>query len=545
MLIVVPTDQQRSQYIEGLREDLIMLGLPSREIQRCDNQAGWVIKECHQNTSEIFIAGVQSISSNPGYYADLMSKGRWLVVADEFHHYGDENTWGKSIKELPCEVIMGMSATPIRADEQPTIFGDLNFDVSVSVKDAYEEGAVKRIEARIGDYFVSFSSQEDPEPQNYMMSDMVNIWGKTDGTTSSISAYEIKKGIRYHDKYVSEIFLQVLSLWNEYESKWPGQNQILVFAMSCRHAEMVTNLINDIAFPGYPSPFADWIGVGEGLVGARTDKENADILTRFQDNKLPCLVQVNKAGEGFNNKRCSIGLFLDLVGDTPMKRQHIGRFMRVNPKALDQASVIFVSEDSPARTVLEDIESAFKPKDDETGPATKPGGGGGGGKDGSIPDVFIIDTQFESERIVYPYGSPEKAMAKYLEKAPIHVRDIYDKISPDDAMAIFKEEVEKWLKEEQRKREPVLTEEQKRKQVSEQVKRNTGMLAAIVAKKRYGKSAQKSVMGDLMRLINSQWKRKYSGHSDMTIEDLKSKNQWLQSIAEEVQEKGIPTWLNL
>ncbi|MFZ9069514.1 MAG: helicase-related protein, partial [bacterium] len=100
--------------------------------------------------------------------------------------------------------------------------------------------------------------------------------------------------------------------------------------------------INDMAFPGLPEPFADWIGVGEAS-DKRSPQQNEDILQRFQDNKLPCLVQVNKAGEGFNNKRCSIGLMLDMVGDTPQKRQHIGRFLRVNPDAPETDAVILLA----------------------------------------------------------------------------------------------------------------------------------------------------------------------------------------------------------
>ncbi len=546
MLIVVPTDQQRTQYIDGLYEDLETLGLKAKGIHRCDNQSSWVIKEADQNKAEIFVAGVQSICANPGYYADLMNKGRWLVVADEFHHYGSENSWGKSILDLPYSVILGMSATPVRSDQKLTIFGDSDFDVTVTIPDAYLEKAVKRIQGRVGNWMVSYSTADDPEPQNFTTKDLIDAYG-IDGTSpASISAYEIKKGIRYHDKYVSEIFLQVLELWNQYEAKWPKQNQILVFAMSCRHADMVAKLINDIAFPGYPKPFADWIGVGEGLAGNRSDSENKKILAQFQANELPCLVQVNKAGEGFNNKRCSIGLFLDLVGDTPTKRQHIGRFMRVNPAAPGQSSVIFVSEDSPAKSLLENIAEEFGLPPDGEAQQKKIGNGGGEGVQLVIPDVFIIDTEFESERVVYPYGSPEKAMEQYIQNSSEEVRQAYAALPHDTALEAFKSMVEPWLKEEHKRKNPPLTEEQKRKQIADQVNRNVGMLASITLRKRYGKSWPKSACGDMHKLINGRWKRECgTGHSDMTTEELMAKNNWLQGLAENVNKGMIPTWLSI
>lgn len=553
VLFVVPTDQQRSQYVEGLREDFTFLEIPFTKIQRCDNKAGWVIKESHTNSSEIFVAGVQSIVADPGYYADLMSKGRWLVVADEFHHYGEDNTWGEAIKNLSYEVILGMSATPFRADNTPTIFGSADFDIQVSVQDAYEEGAIKRIEAWIGDYAVSFSTQDAPDQyDNFLMSEMAAKFGVGDNSVSEISSYEIQKGVRYSTKYVSEIFLQVLSLWNSYESKWPNQNQILVFAMSCRHAEMIAGLINNIAFPGYPQPFADWIGVGQGLSGARSDKENADVLARFQDNKLPCLVQVNKAGEGFNNKRCSIGLFLDLVGDTPTKRQHIGRFMRVNRAAPDQTSVIFISEDSPAKQALENIEAVFNEVDERREDLPKRESKTMPTRDNPVvvPDIFILDTEFCSERRVSPFGTLQESVEMVKASLPEHIKQAYQEtaksqgLSEAELEAMMERHIVNKLNE-SLPQEPQVTEEERRKAVVAQVMRNAGVAAATAVRKRYGKSFPSSVKNDLIAQIHRRWKSQYGPHSEMTVEDLRFKNQWLQDLTKTINEKGIPTWLSL
>lgn len=546
LLIVVPNDQQRSQYIEGLIEDLSTLSIGYSGIEKCDNQASWVIRKSHRNESEIFVAGVQSIAACPGYYADLMAKNKWLVVADEFHHYAEGNTWGAAVKSLPYQVIMGMSATPTRGDRKPTIFGDLSFDVDVSIDEAYQEGAIRRVEARIGDYSISWSSIDSPDPHSCLMSELADEWG-FNGSNIDMSEYELRKEVRYYDKYISEIFLQVLETWNEYESQFPGQNQILVFAMTCRHAEMITKIINECAFPGFPQPFADWIGVGEGLNGNKTSKENDRVLNLFQQNKLPCLVQVNKAGEGFNNKRCSIGLFLDLVGDCPNKRQHIGRFMRVNPAAPGQSSVIFISEDSPAKALLENLEESFNAVDsDGIGEGDKSGSSSKQDRQLVIPDIRIIDTEFESERVVYPFGSPEAAMRKYIEESPQLVKDAYALLSEEQALEVFKRGCEPWLREKYRKDHPPLTSEQQRKQASDQVHRNTGALVSLVLRVRYGKSFPKSTRGDLFKLINGKWAREFGRHKEMTREDLEQKNKWLQSLATSIQECGeVPSWLSL
>jgi hypothetical protein len=317
-----------------------------------------------------------------------------------------------------------------------------------------------------------------------------------------------------------------------------------VFAMTCRHAELITKIINQTAFPGFPAPFADWIGVGEGLSGNRSDKENSSILALFQSNKLPCLVQVNKAGEGFNNKRCCIGLFLDLVGDTPMKRQHIGRFMRVNKEALDQSSVIFISEDSPSRALLENLENVFDVVDGIT-PEDRKNRGSKLPRQLTIPDICIIDTAFDSERVAYPFGSPEAAMSRYISEAPQTVRDAYAVLPPGEALEAFKAACEPWLKEQHKKNHPPLTSEQRRKQIGDQVARSLGILVSGVLRKRYGSSFPSSAKNDLYRLINGRWKKMFAGHSEMTEDDLRQKHEWIKSIAESVNKGEIPTWLNL
>jgi len=338
-----------------------------------------------------------------------------------------------------------------------------------------------------------------------------------------------------------------INQWSIYEGSYPGQNQVLVFAMSCRHAESIAKTINDIATPsyGFPTPFAEWVGVGEGLTGNKSDKENTEILSRFQDNKLPCLVQVNKAGEGFNNKRCSIAVMLDLVGVTPMKKQHVGRILRVNIDAPDLEAIIFTSEDHPAMPLFLDIEATFDEVDNSTEMSDKsatrtreytP----------TIPDIFVIDTHFDSERIVYPYGSVEKYLEKFIEAQPDSVRNAYTQLPHDQALQIFTQSVNAALQKEHEKKHPQLTQEQKRKQVAEQVNRNTGILAGVVISKLYGKSFPKSAKGDLFKKINIQWKRENCSHSDATIDDLSQKNRWLQSICSEINSTGVvPTWLHL
>ena len=540
LLLVVPTDQQRRQYVEGLVEDLRILGIPCSGIEQCVNGDTWILKQSYQNKSEIFVAGVQSIAADPGYYADLMSKCRWLVVADEYHHYGQQNTWGQALLSLPSEVVLGMSATPMRGDSKPTIFGKADFDVLVSLEEAFREGAIRNIKTRISNYTITWQTSNSG-PQDGLMTEL------TSEACGDLSEYEIKRNVRYLDKYVSSIFWHVLDAWQEYEDSHPGQNQILVFAMTCRHAQSVASIINEITAPTYGQPFADWIGVGDVDEGNRTDKENQQILDAFQDNKLKCLVQVNKAGEGFNNKRCSIGLMLDLIGDTPMKRQHIGRFMRVNPQVgkPNPPALIFVSEDSPCLGILEQMGEVVAEIKDESSENEKQGAGMGEMRQLRIPDVVIMDAQWSAERIAWPLGSKEETVDLFIKQDPVISVAIQEG-------RVTREEIDSRVMEffasKSKAEFKPMTSAQRRDEVRKQVEINARRVVGFVIRRNYGnKTVPKTVMSDLNRAIHVRWKKVVGGskHAEMTEEDFYAKNKWLQRLAEEIQENGVPTWLNL
>jgi superfamily II DNA or RNA helicase len=535
-LLVVPNDTQRSQYVQGLREDLDHIAIEYRGIERCDTQQAWVIKKSLRNESDIFVTTVQSIDANPAWFQDLMSKGRWLIVADEFHHYAEDNSWGIAINKLSYDAILGMSATPFRGDNKPTIL-DIPFDVEISIQDAITEKALRPIEVHECDYDVTFTAGEDKLPQTVMMSELQALANQE---KLSVSDWELKRHIRYHTKYIHSILLQAINAWVNYESRCPGQNQILVFAMTCRHAESVAKAINAIAFPGLPEPFADWVGTGEGDSENRTQEQNANIIRQFQENKLPCLVQVNIAGEGFNNKRCSIGVMLDLVGDSPMKQQHIGRFVRVNPQATRLPfAVIFASADSPCLPLLKDIQEQTRIEVEGNKPMGEKGEGNGT-RDFlqlEIPDLIILDANLQKVTKSYPYGTLENTVEAFKVQTP-ELRDV-----PEHVIA---KHVEAYMDRKFNQSGGGISSEERRKQVQQQVSRSMGSVVNYVLRIRFGNSFPSTAKGDLHKKIHGQYARTYGCYqNELTEDELRQKHAWLKDLAENIKAGGIPTWMNL
>src|SRR4029077_3234052 len=83
-----------------------------------------------------------------------------------------------------------------------------------------------------------------------------------------------------------------------------------------------------------------------------------DVLKRYKDNQLQCLVQVDKAGEGFNNKRSSVLVFLNLIRSSSKLAQQLGRGLRRNHALpFDQdVCFVFASADTEIATFLENLE---------------------------------------------------------------------------------------------------------------------------------------------------------------------------------------------
>jgi hypothetical protein len=190
--------------------------------------------------------------------------------------------------------------------------------------------------------------------------------------------------------------------------------------------------------------------------------------------------------------------------------------------------------------LLEGIEEEFGPRDEGN---EKEEGSSESGKEREIriPDIILLDTEFHSERVVYPFGSAEKALDHILENhAGDAIRAACGEMNRDTLAQFFRDSIQDLLPAPKR-----FTSEQLRDQVKKQVARNTGLLVSAIIRKRYGATFPKTAKGDFYKLINSRWKKANSAHAEMTEQDLRDKNKWLQELAHQVNQGKTPTWLNL
>jgi superfamily II DNA or RNA helicase len=534
-LIIVPSGTQYDQYVgtatmPGITKDLQDLGIACTGIEWCDGKTR-AIKSHRQNTADIFIATVQKIVSDPGFFADLLGAGgHWLLIADEHHHYATNNTWGRAIQALPHVVMLGMSATPIRADRQYTVLNGAS-DIVISVEEALHEHAIRPIQAHISNYFVDLISGEMDVPTRFTLDRLAEEAGTLD-----FSEWEARKKIRYHSIYLAQILTEALTLLAAKNAREPQQHQMLVFVMSCKHAAHVAEVLNVTT---QDPQFAQWIGEGPN---GKDPQVNRTILDAYYANTFRCLVQVNKAGEGFNNVRCSVGVFLNLIGDTPMARQQLGRFLRRN-RALPwqgDCADIFASCDARIVPLLELYEEATQIDEEERHLFDDdfPGDESRATRLARIPDLFIVDVEFIATTLRYPFGSLQASV---------------DALRPQvmDQMGLYASAIQieqaliKILAAEQRPAlaSPIARQEAVQTSVNDAVT----TLAVNALKCLYRGDLATATIGKARHVIHRQWIRESNmAHEDMNEAEYRAKYAWVQALNDRIcHTREVPEWLHI
>ena len=250
LLIVVPSDEQFTSYLAEIEED--MGGILNAPITGALDAASLLaLKEHRKNTAEVFVTTVQTLSRNFGVVAALLETGRWMVAADEFHRYARDNTWGKAVAQLNSVFTLAVSATPDRTDRAEKAIAGVP-DVSISLREAVEEGAIRPVVVRSSEYALDITLKDDPTPRRLRTSELGD---ELSVSGSDISIQEVKLELRYYDKYLHKTLLDAWGKLLELNQFSPGQHKMIVFALGVGHAKKICEQLNSLA----GESIADWI----------------------------------------------------------------------------------------------------------------------------------------------------------------------------------------------------------------------------------------------------------------------------------------------
>lgn len=212
-----------------------------------------------------------------------------LMIGDEAHHFARENTWGKIVQAWPTSKVLGVTATPVRTDQQPlgNMFDEMVVGPSVaeltalgylSPTEVYAPSVpdLSGVSRRMGDYAVG---------------DLEVAMDKPSLTGSAVT---------------------------HYQKITPGKKGV-AFCVSLKHAEDVAQAFR-VA------------GVASEIISGKMDRgERNAVLRRFTTGETKVMTACDLISEGFNCPAIDVAILLRPTQSLGLYMQQVGRAIRISP----------------------------------------------------------------------------------------------------------------------------------------------------------------------------------------------------------------------
>jgi superfamily II DNA or RNA helicase len=333
LFYIVPTVEQLNQFIAAAPQDLYDAGVDGpRNVTDVSLIPDYECVNRHRrNTCQVFVATIQYLLYNPKILIELLAQGNWMIVIDEYHHYGEEKAWGKLIGNLSFDFLLAMSATPYRPSED-SAFGEPH--VSITYREGVDEGVLKPLKGHAYEYRLD-TIDENGNVKSYTTTELVKEVG--DDSPEKIERFRLERKMRWSPKYVSPLVsIPITRMLTERQRTGQHHLQALISAMCVSHAELVCMQVRSM----FPHLNIDWVGTGKD---GRPAEENTAIIKKFcppkpsnslnrrPDPELDILVHVGIAGEGLDVSHISEIIFLKPAAFNNSTYQIVGRASRFLP----------------------------------------------------------------------------------------------------------------------------------------------------------------------------------------------------------------------
>jgi hypothetical protein len=483
-----------------------------------------------------------SNSNGMDIVTDLMATGRWMVVVDEYHHYGVEKTWGIAVEKLNYEFRLAMSATPYRAGDDGA-FGEP--DVIVEYTTAVAEKAVKPLVGHSYTYKID-AITADGDVVSYTTSDLARELGVDIGDAGAIEKRRIERKMRWSPKYVSPLVSIPLERMQVESIRTGFKLQAIIGAMCVSHAEMVCSQVKAM----FPELSVDWVGTGDD---GRSVEKNQEILDRFCPDKdemgrrnhtLDVLVHVGMAGEGLDSVNVSEVIHLNGASINNSNNQENGRAARYLEGVVGNINFDSCTGYAKEGYIGEKIMDAMDFKDPSVCGRCKKEPCVCADPESSdhvptLPDEPTI--QIHNMEVIDINSGGVQRMARALSEDSrfsfIKPEDLKDKDSPVWEHVINAYRGMRMKEAEQHDEKSVVL------QWKDSVNKATSVVTGRVMKAMTANGRQPTALaGDVKKWINGRKKRDV-GPVTNDVESCRKHYQWLKNLEQEIIDSGIPSWL--
>lgn len=565
LLWVVPRSAQAAQAQDSVYDDLInFLGVRDLRVKPGEFaviDAGarpvMALNAARRGTCELYTATIQSLLTQETMESILqaMSTGQWMLVADEYHHFGDveSSAWASTMRTLDSKAacVLALSATPNRLDRKNYFTAP---DVLVSYREAVAEGAVKGLSLHAHTYVVDVTkpgANGETEVFTFTTDELLNELGIQDNP-GAVDKLMASKKMRFSSKYVSPMISRAVERLTDLRLQGL-RGQMLVQAMSCFHAESLCTQIRALLPEGMR---VDWVGTGRD---GRNDETNSKIVNQdFCPPKnsdgvrpwtLDVLVNVGIASEGLDSVDVCEIVFCNSPRANPTTLQAIGRAARTmrltgsqeQPTAhisVDSSSVLrgypgdrlellFDDQDLPP---LSDEETPEREAPQERDYTPLP----------DEPFAMMVDVTWQ--QVVNDAGFLATVDA-LRESFPEKVTEAVASSSESDWLQMIAE-VEAKRRSDQN---ASMNRAQEQKELRDTINKAVDKVAGY-ALQQSGESVRvpKERKRELFRKLNGRKKRALGAMGDNTeMSVLRDHYQWVKDVETEISQKGkLPSWLS-
>lgn len=538
LLYITPTSAQHEAFCRDGHCDLQDAGVtgPLR-ISDIGFYSTNAIRHHRNNEMQVFAITIQALCASGGFdiVAELLQTGRWMIVVDEYHHYGIDKAWGQRVRALNHAFLLAMSATPYRPNEDGAFGKPL---IEVPYREAVAEKAVKPLSGHSYVYRLdSIIANEDVISMT--TSELAAAAGGDD--PDKIEKFMIRQKMRWSPKYVSPLVQTPIERMLGDRIRTGYKLQAIIGAMCVSHAASVCDQLKSM----FPELAIDWVGTGEN---GRKQHENRKIIEAFcppkLDNgkrgipQLDILVHVGMAGEGLDTCNVSEIVHLNNASLNNSNIQENGRASRY----LDgvTGNINYDSSSGFAEYVGSTIMDAMEfqpPSIDDVDPQPREPN-----EYSPLPDepkVLIVDIVLDH----IDSGTPGVDRFVEVMRADGHTnRSLAEMVADPDpteldhALILFNR-----MRAHEAEQFNERAEIEQRKQAIDAA---VSVVAGLVIRKTQnnGHSVEKSLAGDLRKKINSQKKRSCGAvTNDLPI--LKRHYDWIKNLEQIILHQGIPSWL--
>jgi superfamily II DNA or RNA helicase len=556
LLYIVPRKSQLTQLLQDAHDTCREAGLLDLKVIRdVGYGATAAIKAHKKNTCHIFACTIQALCTSGKTWEavlEMLQTGRWMIVVDEYHHYGNEAAWGQRAASLPCVFRLSMSATPFRVTRD-SAFGEP--EIRVPYRQALKESAVKKLICHSYVYKLDVE-MSDGTIRTFTTEDIAREAGSDEPNT--IERMTVDKKMRWMPKYVSPLVEIPINRALDGRCKSGVPQQVLVTAMCCSHAKLVCEQVATM----FPSLRVDWVGTGDY---GRPDKENDDVLARFcppkrdgrrdpDDIGLDVLVHVGMAGEGLDSVYVTEVIHLTPANINNANNQKNGRGARIIPGLDAGFQVAYINVDSSSQYARYQGEAVMDLMDDLEAPKPTE-------RDDEPPEVEDPDCKEFPEdpfandgpRIVdlacirIDQGDLQRhktaiAMVLVEERLAPSVSAVLD--NPEHELHERAERLYRQMKAREAEQFNARAKSFQLRQYVTSARTNV----ASVCMKRLPRAADgrtdSSLMGPVMKALNTYAKRLHGPcDNDASDEALMAHYQFFRSLKPEIVTNGIPDWL--